>query len=261
MIPMLNRSGRTIGTMLVLRDMTEEHQIQQTRETITETLIHDLRSPLTAVRAALEILSDTAQEMGITDELALQALSLGQSNSQKVLRLVNSLLEIARMQSGEIELELQDLDLHGLVDQVLKNYTILANEYGVFLSNDIPPNFPAARADMEKLERVLSNLVDNALKYTPAGGKVSISAETGDDQQLILRVSDNGPGIPDEYRDKIFERFRKIPNQPARRHGTGLGLAFCRLVIEAHGGKIWVEPNQPIGSTFALTLPAANQHP
>lgn len=258
-IPMLNRSGRAIGTMLVLRDMTEEHQIQQTRETITETLIHDLRSPLTAVRAALEILSDTAQEMGIDDELALQALSLGQSNSQKVLRLVDSLLEIARMQSGEIELEMQDLDLHELSDQVLKNFTILANEYGVFLNNEIPANFPEARADPEKLERVLSNLVDNALKFTPAGGKVNISAEPGDEHQLVLRIADNGPGIPEEYRDKIFERFRKVPNQTSRRHGTGLGLAFCRLVTEAHGGKIWVEPNQPIGSTFALTLPAANQ--
>lgn len=150
-IPVESRGERTIGAMIVLRDTTEEHQIQQTRETITETLIHDLRSPLTAVRAALEILSDTADELGLEDELALQALTLGQSNAQRVLKLVDSLMEIARMQSGEIELEKRPLDLHLLADQVLKNYTILANEYGVFLSNDIPENIPAANADAEKL--------------------------------------------------------------------------------------------------------------
>lgn len=262
-IPVISRGDRTIGAMIVLRDMTEEHQIQQTRETITETLIHDLRSPLTAVRAALEILSDEAEEIGLEDELALQALALGQSNSQRVLRLIDSLMEIARMQSGEIELVKQPLNLHELADQVIRNYTILANEYGVFLSNDIPSHLPDANADVEKVERVLSNLVDNALKYTPAGGKVSISAREGQEDELLIRVADNGPGVPAEYQEKIFERFQKVPNQESRRHGTGLGLAFCRIVAEAHGGKIWVEPNQPIGSAFLFTLPALQntRHP
>ncbi len=256
-IPVWSQIGRAIGAMIVLRDTTEEHQLQQTRETITETLIHDLRSPVSAVMSALEILAETM--VGSEgDELANQALHVAQRSTEKVIIMVNSLLEIARMQSGEIELEIKSFYLRDLAEQVIANYAILANEYGVFVSNDINPDLPAAAADYNKLERVLSNLLDNALKYTPAGGKVRFSAEKSGEGQLVVRVSDNGPGIPEEYREKIFERFNQVPNQSGRRRGTGLGLTFCRLVAEAHGGKIWVEPNQPFGSTFSITLPTAN---
>jgi PAS domain S-box-containing protein len=256
-IPVWSQVGRAIGAMIVLRDTTEEHQLQQTRETITETLIHDLRSPVSAVMSALEILSETMQD-GQADELSQQALHVAQRSTEKVIAMVNSLLEIARMQSGEIELEIGAFYVRDLAEQVISNYAILANEYGVFVTNDINPDLPAAAADYNKLERVLSNLLDNALKYTPAGGKVRFSAEKSGENQLIVRVSDNGPGIPEEYREKIFERFNQVPNQSGRRRGTGLGLAFCRLVAEAHGGKIWVEPNQPFGSTFSILLPAAS---
>lgn len=255
-IPVKIPGGKVAGAMIILHDKTEEHKIQQTRETITDTLIHDLRSPLTAVRAALDILSESAEDLNIEDELALQALSLGQSNAQKVLKLVDSLMEIARMQSGEIELELKKLDLHSMVDQIIKNYSILANEYGVFISNEIPKNFPNINADHEKIERVFSNLIDNGLKYTPAGGKITVSGNCQEHNQVIIQIIDTGPGIPEEYRETIFERFQKVPNQTSRRHGTGLGLAFCQLVIEAHGGNIWVEANQPVGSTFVINLPA-----
>jgi NtrC-family two-component system sensor histidine kinase KinB len=259
-VPVWSEGGRVIGAMIVLRDMTEEHQIQQARETITETLIHDLRSPISAVMSALEILSETMVEGESDDELVGQALKVAQRSTEKVIGLVNSLLEIARMQSGEIELEIKSLSLRELADQVITEFSIQASEYGIFLSNDIDPELPAASADFSKLERVLANLLDNALKYTPAGGKVRISAEKSSSGQIIVRVSDNGPGVPEEYREKIFDRFSQIPNQSGRRRGSGLGLTFCRLVAEAHGGKIWVEPNQPFGSIFAFSLPVAANH-
>jgi K+-sensing histidine kinase KdpD len=255
LIPVPGRGGRVIGAMIVLRDATEEVQIQQTRETITDTLIHDLRSPMTAIRAALDILAETVEAEGIHDELAVQALSLGQNNAQKVLRLIDSLLEISRMQSGEIELHPEGLSLYQLSNRVVKDHTILANEYGVFLRNEIPPDLPEVRVDAEKIERVFSNLIDNALKYSPPGGTVRLSAAKRGDNCLEIRVADEGPGVPEEFRQAIFERFRKVPHQNSKRHGTGLGLAFCRLVIEAHGGEIWVDANTPAGSIFSFSLP------
>jgi PAS domain S-box-containing protein len=252
-----SHGGRVIGVMMVLRDMTEEHQIQMARETITETLIHDLRSPISAVMSALEILSETVQVDQTQDELVNQALRVAQRGTERVFRLVNSLLEIARMQSGEIELEIRNFSLRELIDQVFSDHSIQASEYGIFLSNEVPTDLPDAVGDYGKIERVISNLVDNALKFTPAGGKIRITGEELSSHELIVRVSDNGPGVPEEFREKIFERFSQVPDQSSRRRGSGLGLTFCRLVAEAHGGKIWVEPNTPFGSSFVFTLPTA----
>jgi len=130
-----------------------------------------------------------------------------------------------------------------------------ANEAGIHLHNDVPNDLPKIRADNGKLRRVLTNLLDNALKFTPENGQVSISAELSLSGTITVHVSDTGPGIPEEYREKIFDRFSQVPGQSGRRRGSGLGLTFCKLAVEAHGGHIWVEPRPGGGSTFTLTLP------
>lgn len=255
--PVMSQLQQVIGIMIVMRDITEEHKIQQTREMITDTLVHDLRSPISAVMSALELLAELLQTDGQEGEMISQALRVAQRSSEKVYNLVSSLLEIARMQSGDIDLDILPLNIHDLANDVLGDYTLQANEYGIILTNEIPPDFPQALADKSKIERVLVNLLDNALKFTPGGGKVKISSRTTPAGMVTVLVIDNGPGIPDDYREKIFDRFSVIPDQISRRRGTGLGLAFCRLVIEEHHGEIWVEPNTPFGSIFAFSLPAA----
>jgi signal transduction histidine kinase len=139
----------------------------------------------------------------------------------------------------------------------LNDFMSQALEYGVILRNEIPEEFPQIRADLGKVTRVLTNLIDNALKFTPAGGQIILSAARHGSHLIAVQVNDTGPGVPEEFREKIFERFSQVPGLVGRRRGSGLGLTFCRLALEAQGGRIWVEPRPGGGSSFVFTLPAA----
>ncbi|HEX9028229.1 MAG TPA: GAF domain-containing protein, partial [Anaerolineales bacterium] len=163
-LPVWGASGQPIGWMMVLRDVSEEHQIAQAREIITDTLVHDLRSPLSAVMSALDVIEDgTAQEQAAVP-VTEQAIHIARRSSQRILGLIESLLDISRMQSGSMELSLTTIDLGALTTAVLADYIPQANEYGILLRNEIPPNLPPVCADLSKLTRVLINLLDNALK-------------------------------------------------------------------------------------------------
>ena len=256
-LPVWGRGGRAIGCMIVLRDVTEEHQITEARELITETLVHDLRSPLSAVLGALDVMEESAAENQQTSTIIVQALNVARRSARRVLGMVESMLDISRMQSGSMEINFSEIDLHAQVSTLLADFIPQANEYGIILRNEIPDDLPLACVDQSKFTRVLTNLLDNALKFTPSGGQVTLAAERYLENMVVLRVSDTGPGIPDGYREKIFERFSQIPGQSGRRRGSGLGLTFCRLAVEAHGGQIWVDPRPGGGSIFTLTLPLA----
>ncbi|MFC1996674.1 GAF domain-containing protein [Chloroflexota bacterium] len=254
--PIWGHDGAIIGLMILVRDITEEHEIEQTRETITETIVHDLRSPLSAIVGALELLSDTLADSD--NPIIEQTLLVGQRSASRVLSLTEALLDIARLQSGRMEIEFQKIDLPALVSELMIEYTALANENSVIIRNDIPDQLPTINADLDKLIRILTNLVDNAINFSPHGGRVVISTNLEISQFLTILVIDSGPGIPLDYRDKIFERFIQVPGQNSRRRGTGLGLAFCRLAVEAHGGKIWVRANPDGGSIFGFSMPIAS---
>jgi PAS domain S-box-containing protein len=249
--------GRVIGWMIVLRDVTEEHQIAEARELITETLVHDLRSPMSSVLSAVDILQDNFPPEQV-DELIQQALYVARSSSQRVLGLVESLLDISRLKAGRMELNIGAMDLYALVTNVLAEYTTQATDAGVTLRNDVPPDLPDVNADQGKITRVVANLVDNALKFTPSGGQVVVATQVYPNGMVALQIADNGPGIPEEFREKIFDRFTQVPGSRGRRRGSGLGLTFCRLAVEAHGGRIWIEPRPGGGSIFTLTLPLAS---
>jgi two-component system, NtrC family, sensor histidine kinase KinB len=250
------QSGRAVGWVLVLRDVTEEERVSQARELIGETLIHDLRSPVSAVLGALEVMETTLPESGGDDvEVTTQALQVARRGAQRVLGLIETLMDIARMQSGKMEIMQSMVDLRTIVSSALNDFLPQSKEYGVILRNEIPAGLPPLYADQAKIMRVVANLVDNALKYSPSGGQITVFAEPGQEKEVVVRVRDNGPGIPEEFRQKIFERFTQIPGVRGRRRGTGLGLTFCKLAVEAHSGQIWVEANPTGGSDFVFTLP------
>ena len=253
------QSGHTVGWVLVLRDVTEEERVAQARELIGETLIHDLRSPVSAVLGALEVM-ETALPEGSKDEIEVttQALQVARRGAQRVLGLIETLMDIARLQSGKMEITQSMVDLRSMVSSVLNDFLSQSKEYGVILRNEVPVGLPLLYADQAKIIRVIANLVDNALKYSPSGGQVSVFAELKSENQVAVRVRDNGPGVPEEFRQKIFERFSQVPGVRGRRRGTGLGLTFCKLAVEAHSGQIWVEPNASGGSDFVFTLPVFN---
>ncbi len=243
--------GRVAGSVLVLRDVTEERQAERLREDLSHALVHDMRGPLTSLLGALDALGhDEAHRLEARQQ---QLLSMGRSAANRLTRLVDSVLEVSRLESGQVPLRPTAVSTEALVAQCLERHALPASHRQVQLAAAVAPGAPAALADPELLPRVLDNLVGNAVKFVPPGGTVRLAAER-QDAELLLEVSDDGPGLPAEVAGRVFEKF-VTGGQKGR--GTGLGLAFCRLAVEAHGGRIWAEPRDGGGTVFRFTLPLA----
>lgn len=257
-VAVFDQSRKVMGLLMVFTDATEERELTQAREDLSRMIVHDLRSPLTAISTSLKLLNEMAppdddplgRSIRKTTEVSLRAL-------RKLLHLVDSLLDIAKMESGNMTLETSRHELKPIADNVRFELSPLAEELNIRVDVLIPDNIPPLMIDSNKVERVLLNLVDNALKFTPVDGLVEIRAECDDNKLVRIRVTDTGPGIPDEHKARIFDRFQQVEQGKSHRRGTGLGLTFCRLTIEAHGGSIWIEDNVAGGSVFAFTLPMA----
>jgi PAS domain S-box-containing protein len=254
-MPVLDAHGGLAGWMITLRDVTEERELQQMRDDLTRMIVHDLRSPLSAIFSGLELLSEMLPEEGLAGPM-LDAVSASQHSCIKLLNLVNTLLDISKMEAGQMTMSLQPTDLAELVGHAVDWLSPLAQAQGITVTSYVSENWQVL-ADEEKMGRVLTNLVDNALKFTPAGGRITVTAERAPGEERVMRcaVHDSGSGIPPEYRERIFDRFVQVKGPRGRRRGTGLGLTFCKLVVEAHGGRIWVESEEGKGSTFYFTLP------
>jgi signal transduction histidine kinase len=179
--------------------------------------------------------------------------------TRRVERLVDTLLDIARLEVGGLELDLRAIDLASLVAGLIAEERHLAQATGVALEADLPPDLPPVSADRDVLLRVLVNLLDNALKFTREG-RVWVEAHSAEAGFVRIDVIDTGPGIPKEERERIFEKFTQVRGQVQARRGSGLGLAFCRMAVEAHGGRIWIEDGPGgKGSRFAFTIPRAGR--
>jgi signal transduction histidine kinase len=181
-------------------------------------------------------------------------IDLALGSCKDILKLVDSMLEVARMESEGLVLDLQPISLLPLITDAINRLHPQVEQYNIALDLDAPAELPFIQGDRNRLERVLSNLLDNALKYTPEGGLITVAIRPVNGQ-VEVRVTDTGPGIPSEHQERIFDRFARVPGSEGRHEGLGLGLAFCRSVIEAHGGRIWVESEAGQGSTFAFTIP------
>ncbi len=262
-LPVLDIARRPIGWMLVLHDVTEELESQQMRDDLTDTIVHDLRSPLSSILGSLYILEEiiARSDDSSVSQAAQQALAISIRGSRKLLNLVNSLLDISKMRSGHTMMELRTTRLEPVLDDALEQLQLLAQESQVNIVSQLQPDLWLVSIDVDKITRVFINLIDNALKFTPAGGQITLIAENWqleNDQYFVhCAVRDTGPGIPLEFRARIFDRFMQIADHPGRRRGSGLGLNFCQLAVEAHGGKIWVDDAPGSGSEFSFTLPVA----
>lgn len=251
--PVRDTEGQPLGWLIILRDITEERELEETREQLTEMIVHDLRSPLTTILSGLTML-ERALPDGPPSEVASQALNVSRRSVDQMLGLVNSLLDLARLEANPLELHREPVSLHELIHELAELFLTDANNAGLILEVSIDDRMPEVELDREKIRRVLINLLDNAIKFTPEGGRIAIMVSRRD-TAVRISVADSGPGVPEEMRDRIFDRFAQVPGSSGRRRGTGLGLAFAKLAIEAHGGRIWVEDNQPTGSIFQVEVP------
>ncbi len=247
---------RPLGWLLALRDLTDERLLEHMREDMRHTMVHDLRNPLTSIATSLEVLTD---EPELLQPHQLKLLQIAQRNSQRMISLVNDILDVSRLESGQMPLNLQTWSLPDLIEDALQVQQVLAHDKNITLENRVPSDLPLVHADESLMRRVLQNLVGNAVKFTPLGGRVALTAEltTMISAQPIVLVSvqDTGPGIPPELQAQLFQKF-VTGSQKGR--GSGLGLAFCKLAVEAHGQQIWVDTLPGQGTIFTFSMAAAN---
>jgi two-component system, NtrC family, sensor histidine kinase KinB len=248
--------------LLVFYDETEEARLNKTREEFSQMLIHDLRSPLTSVTTSLKLLTDVVPKDDPVRGIVETTVDAGRSAIRKLLGRVDSLLDVSKMEQGFMSVDAKPTELATLVDNVCVELSPMAQDLGVVIRSDLRADLPLLEIDADKTERVLLNLVDNALKFSPADSTVIVRAhEPGAEGAapgfVRIDVVDSGPGVADEYKMMLFDRYVQIRGRKGARRGTGLGLTFCRLVAETHGGRIWIDDNPTGGSIFSFTLPVA----
>ncbi len=255
--PVLDGHGDVIGRLIVWRDITELKELEKYKEEFTNMIVHDLRSPLSSIIEGLRMAQELLQEEPEATALLEQVVDISLNSAEALLNLVESLLDISKLEAGKMPLQVESTSLHELVADVVATLEPLAQQGGIEVKVDIPDGIPAIKVDPDKMHRVLVNLLDNALRHTPTGGEVRIAARQSDGEVLVS-VTDTGPGIAPADRERVFDKFVQLSKKPVRGHrGSGLGLAFCKLAVEAHGGRIWVEEGPEGGASFVMAIPAA----
>lgn len=244
--------GEGDGMLLVLQDLTELKQLEITRREFITNVSHELRTPLASLKAIIETL-----EGGVTDDpIAAKAfVEKADTEVNRLTQLVDELAELFRIESGQAPMKKLTLDINELLTRVAERFQNAAYRSGLKLQVEASPNLPQVAADGERIEQVMANLVHNAIKFTPAGGEISLWAKSTDDYVFVY-IRDTGIGIDADELPHIFKRFYKADKARGRR-GSGLGLAIVKHIIDAHGGKIWVESTVGGGSTVIFNLPIA----
>lgn len=235
----------------ILRDITERQALDELRADLTSMVFHDLRSPLGNVISSLEVLQASLPPQ---DEALQSVLAISLRSSRRLSRLVESLLDVGQLESGKAVLHKTQGSINSIIADAVEEIHPVAEAKGQVLHFTLAPaDLPNLEMDVDMIRRVLINLLENAVKYTRGGGRISISASRLPGEVRVA-VSDTGPGIAPREQQRIFDKFTRL-HQEGNSKGLGLGLAFCRLAVEAHGGRIWVESEPGQGATFTFTLP------
>jgi PAS domain S-box-containing protein len=269
-LPLRDFLGATVGGVCLFQDITRRKEVEtlyeqmraldKVKNDLTHMIVHDLRTPLTSLLTGLMTL-EGSQSM---DEMERELLTISVSGGNTLLGMINDLLDISKMEDGSLSLEKSKLALSKTVEESFRQVASLIEEKELTLRAQIAPEItqmhpgaPLLCADADKVRRVLVNLLGNAIKFTPRSGTIRLSAcLEPDGQAVVIGVHDTGEGIPKEAFARIFEKFGQVQTRKAGRSmSTGLGLTFCKLVVEAHGGRIWVESELGTGSVFFFTLP------
>jgi two-component system phosphate regulon sensor histidine kinase PhoR len=250
-----NSAGEREGTILVFHDLTRLKQLERTREEFVANVSHELRTPLSLIKGYVETLLDGARN---NPEVADRFLKIIERNTQRLDLLIQDLLTISALEAGRMKLSLQPVALRPLVEKIFTDLKPPADNKNITLINQLPEL--AATADASRLEQVLANLVDNAIKYGRAQGHVTVGGKQRDDGKIEMFVQDDGPGIPAESLDRVFERFYRVDKARSREQGgTGLGLSIVKHIVQAHGGEVWVKSEPGKGATFFFTLPLSEK--
>jgi NtrC-family two-component system sensor histidine kinase KinB len=249
-IPILDQERQATGVVLVLQDVTQVRHQDELKRGMISTVSHQLKTPLTSIRMALQLLLE--EKVGVLTEKQVDLILTAREDSDRLHNILNNLLDISRIESGKTKMDFRAVSPNSLQMEALEPFWRAAHDQGVTLEVEVPGNLPAVWVDPTRTYYVFGNLLSNALKYTSPGGNVTLSART-EKNEVLFSISDTGKGIPDQYLPRIFEQFFRVPDQ-GEESGAGLGLAIVKEIIEAHGGQVGVESQEGKGSTFTFTL-------
>jgi two-component system phosphate regulon sensor histidine kinase PhoR len=252
------QAGETSGAVVVLHDISELRRLERVRRDFVANVSHELKTPLTAIQGFAETLLG-----GALDDLQNRQrfVEIIRDHARRLARLTDDLLRLSQMEAGKLELELRPLSVARVIESCVETTSYKAAEKQLTVQIECPQDLPPVRGDVNRLQDVLQNLLDNAVQYTPPGGRVTVRAQAAG-REVIVTVSDTGIGIPRADQERIFERFYRVDVARSREAGgTGLGLAIAKHLVEAHGGRIWVESSVGQGSDFHFSIPAAALSP
>jgi len=252
--PILNNRREVTGVILILKDVTEQLEHDELKRGVISTVSHQLKTPLTSIRMVLHLLLE--EKLGSLTSKQAELLIAAREDSDRLHRILENLLDMSRIVSGKVAMELRTAQSHQMALEIVESYRAAARQRGVELKTDFPGDLPDVWADTVHIGHVFANLLFNALKYTDSGGAITVSAQT-DEEQVRFSVSDTGKGIPEQYLPRVFDRFFRVPGQEEE-SGIGLGLSIVKDIVEAHGGAVSVKSRIGEGSTFTFALPRAD---
>jgi len=241
---------------MLIKYLLKIEEIETIKADFTSMIVHDLRSPMAGVLGLLQLMR--YGKTGIVNDQQKKLLSQVLVTLNKLVNLVNDVLDVSKIEAGRLDLQKTHIQLFEVIESAINNIKILAEEKYLIIKNEYPKNLPQVAVDETRIEQVFVNLISNAIKFSPPNGEIIIGA-TCANKFIKLWVRDSGIGIPADEIDKIFDKYQQTKKiKSSRRNGTGLGLVICKMVIQAHGGDIWVESEEGMGSSFYFTLPVEN---
>ncbi len=254
--PQKNEEGQTTQIIANVRDVTRLQEAEELKQTLLSVISHELKTPVSIIKGYAGTL---AREDADWDKNTLaDGLTIIEEEADRLDRLITNLLEASRLQAGGLKLRLSYLNLADLAQSAVEKLQTTTAQHTFEV--DFPDDYPAIRGDVERLREVITNLLGNAIKYSPDGGLIKVGGRVEQQNAVRLYVSDEGIGIPPADQERIFERLYRVDNRLARQTpGTGLGLFLVKAVVEAHGGRVWVDSTPGEGSTFWVELPAHNE--
>jgi PAS domain S-box-containing protein len=249
--PLLDPEGELVNIIANIRDITHYREAEEMKSTFISVISHELKTPVSLIKGYAGTLR--RQDANWDQATVQDGLAVIEEESDRLTHLIDNLLDASRLQAGHLQLDKTDVRVDKLAARMIKEFSTQTQRHTFVL--DFGPDWPPVQADEERLRQVLSNLLSNAIKYSPDRGRITISGRY-DSDQVYVAVTDQGIGIPPGERERIFDRFYRVDSALSRRtQGAGLGLYLVKSVIEAHGGRIWVESTPGQGSTFVFTLP------
>jgi signal transduction histidine kinase len=252
----IHRSDAThLGRLFLYFDVTRERELDQTKSEFISIASHELRTPMTSIKGSLDLL--LGGFAGEVNEETKELLVIAQGGCERLIRLINDILDLSKIEAGRMQLRMHRMSLLDSVHRSVRTIQSYADSFKVSLAIDcdlVPP--PDIIGDKDRLDQVVTNLLGNAVKFSPENGTVTVALRCGE-KAMACRVVDTGPGIPREQAERIFDKFQQVAGQSKKKGGTGLGLAIARALVEEHGGEIWAESEVGRGSQFVFTIPLA----